>query len=211
MWLGTWVASPVVGLTGGIGCGKSAVARLFAEYGIPCIDTDTVSHQLTAPGGAAMPAIVAAFGPVMRQEDGALDRAAMRALVFSQPAARQQLEAILHPLIHQESLRQLAALDAPYRLLAVPLLFESERYRSVIARSLVVDCPTELQVARVMARNGLPEAQVRSIIAAQMSREQRLLLADDVISNDAGLDALALQVDAKHRYYLACFGHAAPA
>jgi len=205
------VASPVVGLTGGIGCGKSAVARLFAEYGIPCIDTDTVSHQLTAPGGAAMPAIVAAFGPVMRQEDGALDRAAMRALVFSQPAARQQLEAILHPLIHQESLRQLAALDAPYRLLAVPLLFESERYRSVIARSLVVDCPTELQVARVMARNGLPEAQVRSIIAAQMSREQRLLLADDVISNDAGLDALALQVDAKHRYYLACFGHAAPA
>lgn len=205
------MASPVVGLTGGIGCGKSAVARLFAEYGIPCIDTDTVSHQLTAPGGAAMPAIVAAFGPVMRQEDGALDRAAMRALVFSQPAARQQLEAILHPLIHQESLRQLAALDAPYRLLAVPLLFESERYRSVIARSLVVDCPTELQVARVMARNGLPEAQVRSIIAAQMSREQRLLLADDVISNDAGLDALALQVDAKHRYYLACFGHAAPA
>lgn len=205
------MASPIVGLTGGIGSGKSAVARLFAGHGIPCIDTDTVSHQLTAPGGAAMPAIVAAFGAGMRQADGALDRTAMRALVFSQPAARQQLEAILHPLIHQESLRQLAALDAPYRLLAVPLLFESARYRDLVARTLVVDCPTERQVARVMARNGLPEAQVSAIIAAQMPREQRLLLADDVISNDADLDALALQVDAKHRYYLACFGLAAPA
>lgn len=210
-WLGIWVLSPIVGLTGGIGSGKSAVARLFAAQGIPCVDTDVVSHQLTAAGGVAMPAIVATFGAGMQQADGALDRGAMRALVFSQPAARQQLEAILHPLIYQESQRQLAALDAPYRLLAVPLLFESTRYREVITRSLVVDCPTETQIARVMARNGLTEPQVCAIIAAQMPREQRLLLADDVISNDADLDALALQVIAKHRYYLACFGLATPA
>jgi len=206
LWLGTSVASPVIGLTGGIGCGKTAVARLFAEYGIPCVDTDAVSHQLTASGGIAMPAIVAAFGPQMQQADGALDRAAMRALVFATPAARQQLEAILHPMIHDESLRQLAALDAPYRLLAVPLLFESKRYQNVIDRALLVDCPTELQVARVMARNGLPEAQVQAIIAAQMPAAQRLLLADDVIRNDGDMAALALQVAAKHRYYLACFG-----
>lgn len=203
--------SPVVGLTGGIGCGKSAVAKLFAGYGIPCVDTDTVAHALTAPGGAAMPAIVAAFGACMQQADGAMDRAAMRALVFAEPAQRQVLEGILHPMIHAESLRQLAALSAPYCLLAVPLLFESQRYQQVISRSLLVDCSPATQIERVMARNGMAEEQVRAIIAVQMSREQRLALADDVLPNDGDLAALALLVAAKHRYYLACFGIADPA
>jgi len=205
------VASPIVGLTGGIGCGKSAVAQLFAGYGIPCVDTDHVAHQLTAPGGAAMPAIVAAFGAGMQQHDGAMNRVAMRELVFAQPAQRQVLEGILHPMIYQESLRQLAALNAPYRLLAVPLLFESQRYSQTIARSLLIDCAEETQLVRVMARNGLAEAQVRAIIATQMSRAQRLTLADDVLPNDGDLAELALQVAAKHRYYLACFGIADPA
>lgn len=203
--------SPVVGLTGGIGCGKSAVARLFAGHGIPCVDTDTVAHALTAPGGTAMPAIVAAFGAGMQQADGAMNRAAMRELVFAQPAQRQVLEGILHPMIHAESLHQLAQLSAPYCLLAVPLLFESQRYQQVIARSLLVDCALPTQIERVMARNGMTEAQVRAIIAAQMSREQRLALADDVLPNDGDLAALALLVAAKHRYYLACFGIADPA
>lgn len=205
------MASPVVGLTGGIGCGKSAVAKLFAGYGIPCVDTDTVAHALTAPGGAAMPAIVAAFGAGMQQADGAMDRAAMRALVFAEPAQRQVLEGILHPMIYTESLRQLAELSAPYCLLAVPLLFESQRYQQLISRSLLVDCAPATQIQRVMARNGMAEEQVRAIIAAQMSREQRLSLADDVLPNDGDLAALALLVAAKHRYYLACFGIADPA
>lgn len=205
------MASPVVGLTGGIGCGKSAVAKLFAMHGIPCVDTDAVAHALTAPGGAAMPAIVAAFGTGMQQADGAMDRAAMRALVFAEPAQRQVLEGILHPMIYTESLRQLAELSAPYCLLAVPLLFESQRYQQLISRSLLVDCAPATQIQRVMARNGMAEEQVRAIIAAQMSREQRLALADDVLPNDGDLAALALLVAAKHRYYLACFGIADPA
>lgn len=205
------MSSPVVGLTGGIGAGKSTVERLFAELGIPCVDTDVIAHQLTAPGGAAIAAIRSAFGDEAIAANGAMDRAVMRARVFAEPALRQRLEAILHPLIRQESLRQLAVLQAPYVLLGVPLLFETHLFDGVVQRSLLVDCAEQVQQERVMARSGLDAAQVAAIMAAQMSRAQRRLLADDVIDNSGDEAALALQVHDKHRYYLACFGQPAQA
>lgn len=205
------MSSPVVGLTGGIGAGKSTVERLFAELGIPCVDTDVIAHQLTAPGGAAIAAIRSAFGDEAIAANGAMDRAVMRARVFAEPALRQRLEAILHPLIRQESLRQLAVLQAPYVLLGVPLLFETHLFDGVVQRSLLVDCSEQVQQERVMARSGLDAAQVAAIMAAQMSRAQRRLLADDVIDNSGDEAALALQVHDKHRYYLACFGQPAQA
>ncbi|MFC3530871.1 dephospho-CoA kinase [Vogesella facilis] len=210
-WLGIWVLKPVVGLTGGIGSGKSTVAQLFAEHGVCCVDADAVAHQLTAVGGAAMAAIRTAFGDAVVTVDGALDRTVMRQRVFTEPAERQRLEAILHPLIRAESLRQLAAAPGPYVLLAVPLLFENPAFQALVQRSLLVDCPEDMQHQRVMARSGLAAEQVAAIIAAQMPRQQRLQLADDVIHNSGGLADLALQVDDKHRYYLACFGLPAPA
>lgn len=205
------MSSPVVGLTGGIGAGKSTVERLFAELGIPCVDTDVIAHQLTAPGGAAIAAIRSAFGDEAIAANGAMDRAVMRARVFAEPALRLRLEAILHPLIRQESLRQLAVLQAPYVLLGVPLLFETHLFDGVVQRSLLVDCSEQVQQERVMARSGLDAAQVAAIMAAQMSRAQRRLLADDVIDNSGDEAALALQVHDKHRYYLACFGQPAQA
>lgn len=205
------MSSPVVGLTGGIGAGKSTVERLFAELGIPCVDTDVIAHQLTAPGGAALAAIRSEFGDEAIAANGAMDRAVMRARVFAEPALRLRLEAILHPLIRQESLRQLAVLQAPYVLLGVPLLFETHLFDGVVQRSLLVDCAEQVQQERVMARSGLDAAQVAAIMAAQMSRAQRRLLADDVIDNSGDEAALALQVHDKHRYYLACFGQPAQA
>jgi len=205
------VSSPVVGLTGGIGAGKSTVERLFAELGIPCVDTDAIAHQLTAQGGAAIAAIRSEFGDEAIAANGAMDRAVMRARVFAEPALRLRLEAILHPLIRQESLRQLAVLQAPYVLLGVPLLFETHLFDGVVQRSLLVDCAEQVQQERVMARSGLDAAQVAAIMAAQMSRAQRRLLADDVIDNSGDEAALALQVHDKHRYYLACFGQPAQA
>ncbi|WP_246211356.1 dephospho-CoA kinase [Vogesella oryzae] len=202
---------PIVGLTGGIGSGKSTVAQLFAAHGVPCIDSDVVAHQLTAAGGAAMAEIRAAFGERVLDEHGALNRAAMRELVFAKPAERLRLESILHPMIREECLRQLERVSGPYVLLAVPLLFETPAFRTLVNRSLVVDCPEETQQQRVMARSGLAAVQVAAIIAAQMPRQQRLQLADDVIHNAGELADLALQVDEKHRYYLACFGLPAPA
>ncbi|WP_231895341.1 dephospho-CoA kinase [Vogesella sp. LIG4] len=185
--------------------------RLFAKLGIPSVDTDSIAHQLTVAGGAAMAAIRAAFGDAVIASDGALDRAAMRSRVFADAAERQRLEAILHPMIRAESMRQLAAVRAPYVLLGVPLLFETRLFDGVIQRSLLVDCTEEVQKQRVMARSGLSADQVAAIMAAQMPRTQRLLLADDVIENNGDLAELALQVDDKHRYYLACFGLPAPA
>lgn len=198
--------SPVVGLTGGIGAGKSTVEKLFARLGIPCVDTDAIAHQLTAPGGAAIAAIRAAFGDDAITADGAMNRVVMRTRVFADPAERHRLEAILHPMIREQSLRQLSALQAPYVLLGVPLLFETRLFDGVIQRSLLVDCAEEVQQQRVMARSGLDASQVAAIMAAQMPRAQRQQLADDVIDNSGDEAALALQVHDKHRYYLACFG-----
>ncbi|HXU93788.1 MAG TPA: dephospho-CoA kinase [Gallionella sp.] len=191
-----------VGLTGGIGCGKSTVAHLFAEQGGAIVDTDAISHQLTQSGGAAIPAIRAAFGADYIGEDGALDRARMRALVFSDAASRQRLERLLHPLILEQTKMQLLQMRAyPYVIVVVPLLFQSPGYRQLVQRVLVVDCDERTQIERVTRRSRMAEAEVRAIIASQTPRAERLRLADDVIRNEDGLDTLAAQVAALHRQY----------
>ena len=184
----------VVGLTGGIGSGKSYAAELFRARGAAIVDTDVIARELTAPGGAAMTAIRAAFGGTVIDAQGALDRAAMRELAFADPAQRKGLEAILHPLIRAESAARVAAAEAPYILLVVPLLVESGTYRDRVARVLVVDCREQTQVDRVVARSGLTPQAVRAIMAAQATRAERLAAADDVIDNDGDVDALRRQV-----------------
>jgi dephospho-CoA kinase len=191
-----------VGLTGGIGCGKSTVADLFGAHGASLVDTDVLAHQLTAPGGAAMPALLQAFGPAFATLDGALDRARMRDLVFADPGARVRLEAILHPMIRAATVAAAAAATGPYVIFVVPLLVESGNWRERVQRILAIDCREETQIARVMARNGFPEAQVQAIMAAQATRQQRLDAADDVIDNDTGLEALIPQVARLHAFYL---------
>ena len=192
----------VIGLTGGIGSGKSAAADLFAARGALMVDTDQIAHQLTAPGGTAMDAIRQAFGNGVVAADGALNRAAMRALAFEDPDARKRLEAILHPMIRAESERLCLAATTPYVMLVVPLLIESGTYRQRVRRLCVVDCPEEVQVARVMQRSGLEERQVRAIMAAQASRAERLAAADDVIDNGGSYEQLAAQVERLHAAYL---------
>jgi dephospho-CoA kinase len=191
-----------VGLTGGIGCGKTTVADLFAARGAAVIDTDQIAHALTAPQGAAMPAIVAEFGPEYATPEGALDRARMRALVFADALARTRLEAILHPRIRDATDAAALLASGSYTIFVVPLLIESGTWRARVARVLAIDCPEEMQVARVMARNSMAEAQVRAIMATQVPRARRLAEADDVIRNDDGLDALLPQVERLHRLYL---------
>ncbi|MBI3480952.1 MAG: dephospho-CoA kinase [Nitrosomonadales bacterium] len=194
--------SLVVGLTGGIGSGKSTVANLFAQHGAGIIDTDALAHRLTQRDGAAMDAIRAAFGANFIAEQGQLDRAKMRVLIFADAAAKQRLEAILHPLILTQAKVQLRQLrDRPYIIIAVPLLLESPSFRQLVQRVLVVDCDENIQVARVIGRSHLPEAEVRSIIAQQMPRAERLRQADDIIHNDVGLDSLAEQVAFLHEHY----------
>lgn len=192
-----------VGLTGGIGSGKSTVAGLFTELGAAVIDTDVIARQLTAPGDAALEAIHAAFGEAVMQADGTLDRAALRRRIFADPAARRQLEAILHPRIRQAVIQTLATLTAPYALIVIPLLVETGGYRDVLRRVLVVDCPENLQIARVMARSGLARDEVAAILAAQAGRAARLAAADDVIVNTAAAEALRPEVAKLHQRYLA--------
>lgn len=192
-----------VGLTGGIGSGKSLVADLFAARGAVQIDTDQIAHQLTGPGGAAMEAIRSAFGDVFLQADGALNRAVMRQHIFATPAARLTLEGILHPLIRFEANRAAQERPGHYPLFVVPLLVESDYWRARVDRILVVDCPETLQIARVMQRNAMSEAQVRAIMAAQASRPERLRHAHDVIVNDQDIAALLPQVERLHALYCA--------
>ncbi|MBI3374761.1 MAG: dephospho-CoA kinase [Betaproteobacteria bacterium] len=192
----------VVGLTGGIGSGKSRAADAFAALGAEVVDTDAIAHQLTAPGGAALGAIVETFGAEALGADGAMDRSRMRERVFRDPAARQQLEAILHPMIRIESQRRVAAARAPYVVLVVPLLVESPGYRDRVKRVLVVDCPEEQQLGRVGTRSNLAPAEVRRIIATQVPRARRLAAADDVIDNSGDIEALEAQVLGLHRRYL---------
>lgn len=191
-----------VGLTGGIGCGKSTVADMFAALGASVIDTDQIAHALTAPHGAAMPALLAEFGEDFATPEGALDRARMRALVFSDATARARLEAILHPRIRDATAAAASIASGDYVIYVVPLLIESGTWRERVTRVLAIDCPEELQVARVMARSGITEAQVRAIMAAQVTRAQRRAAADDIIVNDDGLDALRPQVEILHAMYL---------
>ncbi len=194
----------VVGLTGGIGSGKSAAAAIFAELGAAVVDSDAIAHELTASGGVAMAAIRSAFGAGAITQDGALDRAAMRRLVFADAAAKSRLEAILHPLIGAASQLRCAtelARGAPYVVLVVPLLVESGSYRNRVARVLVVDCSEATQVARVMARNGLQGEEVQRIMAVQATRAERLKEADDTIDNDGEIARLRPQIEVLHRKY----------
>ena len=193
----------VVGLTGGIGSGKSTVAELFAQRGAALVDTDVIAHALTGAQGGAMRELAAAFGDGVLRADGGLDRAAMRRLAFADPVVRVRLEAILHPLIRAHSeVACAAAVAAPYVLLIVPLLVESADYRRRADRVLVVDCDAAVQIARVMARSGLAAEEVEAIMATQASRAQRQAAADDLVFNDGEMAALAAQVDSLHEKYL---------
>jgi len=210
--------SYLVGLTGGIGSGKTTVAALFAELGVPVIDTDTISHQLTQYGGAAIPAIQSAFGEEYIDGTGALDRAKMRGLVFSEirkpvfsemrervfsaASAKHQLEKILHPLILAQAKSQAAASSAPYVLLVIPLLFETNDYQGWLNQTLTVDCSEQTQLARATRRSGLGEQTVRAIMAQQLSRSERLKRADNTIQNDGTLVEIRQQIAQLHQRYM---------
>ena len=193
----------IIGLTGGIGSGKSEAARLFAALGVPVIDTDAIAHELTAPGHPALRKIATAFGEEAIAPDGSLNRPYMRKKVFSDGAAKRTLEGILHPMIRAEVAARLAANPSvPYQIVMVPLLFETGAYATMIDRSLVIDCDENLQVSRAMARSKLSEPEVRMIMDTQCFREQRLALADDVIDNSGSLENLGRQVREKHEKYI---------
>lgn len=192
----------VVGLTGGIGSGKSAAAEEFGRLGATVVDTDAIAHELTQAGGAAMQQVRALFGDGYVDARGAMDRAKMRALAFQDPAARKRLEQVLHPMIRAESERRIAAASGSYVILVVPLLVESGNYRQRVARVVVVDCPEMVQIERVRQRSRLSDEEIRRIIRSQASRDDRLAAADDVIDNSASLDALHKQVRELHARYL---------
>ncbi|HZR03495.1 MAG TPA: dephospho-CoA kinase [Burkholderiales bacterium] len=197
----------VVGLTGGIGCGKSVVSKMFEELGVAVVDTDEISRRITAANGAAIPAIRAHFGERYVTPSGALNREEMRALAFADANARQRLESILHPLIRAEATKALEAAQTPYAVVVVPLLIESGDYRKMVDRIVVVDCDERSQVERVVRRSALADDQIRAIISAQAPRAQRLLQADDVIHNDGTLAKLRMQVHHLHARYLSLAGH----
>jgi dephospho-CoA kinase len=191
-----------IGLTGGIGSGKTSVADIFSELGVPVIDTDVIARQLTALDGAALPAIRAVWGESVIRPDGELDRGVLRRRIFADPEERRRLESILHPLIRRQVVSALAELDAPYVVVVIPLLIETGSYRELIDRVLVVDCPESLQLERVRARSGLSAEEVSAIISAQADRASRIAAADDVIANDADSGSLrdqVLSLDAKYR------------
>lgn len=193
----------IVGLTGGIGSGKTFIAELFSSLGATIIDADQIAHALTAPGGAALPTLVAHFGDSYLTPQGELDRAKLRTKVFADKCARDDLEALLHPLIRtamDEQSQQHAA--APYLIHVIPLLIESNNWRTRVHRVLVVDCPEALQIQRVMQRSKLHQAEVEAVMANQVSRAQRLAHADDVIDNSHNNVLLKAQVSHLHQRYL---------
>ena len=194
-----------VGLTGGIASGKSTVAQLFAALGVPVIDADVISRQVVAPGSPLLSQIAARFGAQILQSDGSLDRKALRAKVFSDSAARADLEGLTHPVIWEAIERQSANSDGPYQLLAVPLLIEKHRDSSV-DRVLVVDCDEALQIRRLQARDGTSLAEARKMLESQAPRAERLAAADDLIANSSGMAELRDQVERLHARYLKLVG-----
>lgn len=190
----------IVALTGGVASGKTAVSDRFAELGVPVIDTDVIAREVVAPGSGGLAAIEAAFGADMITAEGTLDRAALRRKIFEEPGARTRLEDILHPRIAEAARRQLAALEAPYAILVVPLLVESGLF-SDADRVLVIDVPEALQIERLMQRDGNTRKQAEAMLAAQASREQRLARADDTIENTGTLAELNARVDELDRMY----------
>ncbi len=193
----------VVGLTGGIGSGKTAAAEKFAQHGIVVIDTDAIARGLTATNGAAMPAIKKQFGDKFITSDGALNRDLMRQTVFSDAAAKKKLEAILHPMIRAVSIQGIHEAKSAYVILAVPLLFETGGYAGLINTTLVIDCDEAAQIRRTMSRSGMTQEQVQSVMAAQLPRAERLKHADHIIDNSGTLEELARRVDDLHKHYLA--------
>jgi len=195
----------LIGLTGGIGSGKTAVSGLLAKLGAGIVDTDLIAHQITAPHGVGISLIEKEFGSDFIAPDGALNRDKMRALVFAKPEARKSLEAITHPLIRQETIRQALRLSKngiPYLVFVVPLLIESGSWMKLIDRLVLVDCPEEAQIQRVMQRSNLPREEVERILAAQASREERLKHADVVIENQGSLRDLEVEVQNLHQKIL---------
>jgi len=207
----------IIGLTGGIGSGKSAAAQHFAALGIPVIDTDVIAHALTKAHSPVLNAIAAQFGDTILDADGELNRAALRSIVFSNTQARHTLEAIMHPAIQAQVKRTLienVQINAPYQIIVVPLLFETQHYKNIIVRSLVIDCDEETQVARTLARHKqkmaalpkaaqhkLSEADVRAVMAAQLSRAARIKMADDMIENNGSEADLYENVLKMHEKY----------
>ena len=196
---------PLIGLTGGIGSGKSVVAQRLAGLGATVIDSDQIAHDITSPHGAAIAPIQASFGPEFLGADGSLDRPKMRQLVFNDPSALQSLEAITHPLIHAETLRQAYFAHqngALYLVFMVPLLVESGYWPQAIDHLVVVDCPEKLQIARVMQRSNLDRSEIEQIMSKQASREDRLAAADTILLNDGSLDKLIPQIDNLHQWII---------
>ncbi len=189
-----------IGLTGGIASGKSTVAKLFTELGVPIIDTDVIAREIVRPGESALDEIRKLFGDSVIAANGELDRSAMRKLIFSNDAARRDLESILHPRIGNACRQQSAAADGPYQIIAVPLLVESP-LRQFVDRVLVVDCHEDTQIQRLMARDNESIEQVRRILAAQSSREERLNIADDIIRNDESIAKTRRRVTELDRLY----------
>lgn len=191
----------VVGLTGGIGSGKSAVCREFERRTVPVVDADIVAREVVAPGTAGFTEVVTAFGQGILSS-GSIDRGKLRQLIFADDDKRANLESILHPKIRERISNQLAELDSPYCILCVPLLVEKGGYENV-DRILLVDCPTEIQISRVMDRDNLTREQVEAIMRSQATRDERLRVADDVIENSDRLEALGTQVQRLHSQYTA--------
>lgn len=193
----------IVGMTGGIGSGKSEAAKAFAELGVPIIDVDSISHALTKSGQSTLNEIAQTFGGEILNEKGELNRAALRQKIFSDPNAKTGLEAIMHPAIYKQVLQQITQnKSAPYQIIDIPLLFESDRYLKLINRSLVIDCDTAIQIDRASKRSGLSEVEVKSIIDAQIPREQRNQLADDILTNNGSLEELREKVAQLHEKYI---------
>lgn len=192
----------VVGLTGGIAAGKSTATAFFKSHGVPVVDADEVARDVVAQGTPGLAALVAAFGKDVLDDSGGLDRRRMRDRVFDDPAERRRLEAILHPLIRDEIGRQLQQIRAPYCILAVPLLIESPPLRALVQRVLVIDVPVDVQIARLMQRDGMTAEKSRAMLSAQASRDERLEAADDVVDNADDINALQRQLQGVHVRYL---------
>lgn len=192
----------IVGLTGGIASGKSAVSDRFARLGVPVIDTDLIAREVVEPGEPALGKVIEAFGPDVLDAGGRLNRRALREAIFADPGKKSRLERILHPAIREETLRRLKRVDAPYCIVVIPLLVETAQY-AWLDRVLVVDAPEERQIRRLTARDGVSEEQARASLAAQAGREERLALADDAIDNSGNIGNLDAAVAALHEKYLA--------
>ena len=193
----------IVGMTGGIGSGKSEAAKCFAELGIPVVDVDIISHELTSAGQPVLQEIVQVFGQEILNSDGSLNRAALRQKIFEDAGARKSLENILHPAIYNQAIVALQKnASAPYQILAIPLLFENQRYLNIINRSLVIDSTPEMQISRASQRDGLSKAAIQQIIDVQMPRAQRNAMADDIILNQGSLQALKEKIKQLHQQYM---------